>query len=108
MTWADDMKASALALAHPGFRLQDGDEIQLDVRACGDAELSSVTFEPGFCAIDVDVWRPTDRKLGDGSPGDGLVFRWNETGQHYIYAAQRCYLNEEAQEFFTELMRMGS
>jgi hypothetical protein len=99
------MKADALKLAAPDFVLLDGDEIHIKVRSGEDEELSSVTFEPGFFAIDVEVWRPTDLTLG--SPGV-LVFRQVDTGQHYIKAMFRCYLGNEAQEFLVALMRLGS
>lgn len=101
------MKADALALAHPSFELQPGDEIHLDITHRESEEWSSVTFERGFFAIDVNVWRPTARQLGQSLPGQ-LIFQWTPTGQHYFHAAERRYLNDEAQEFLAELMKRGS
>ena len=108
MTWIDDMKADALALAHPGFKLQDGDEIHVDVISRADGRLSSVTFEPGFATVDVDVWRPVDLDLTDRGPNGELVFRWLPTGQCYVKVTERRYINEEIQPFFVALMNRGS
>ena len=107
MNWLDGMKRDAITLAFPGAILEDGDRIEVKMRYSEDEWLSSATFEPGFFAIDVEVWRPTERRLGDGSPGP-LVFKEMTTGQHYEHAMQRVYLGFEAQEFFVELMKRGS
>jgi len=107
MSWLDDMKADALCLAAPGFVLGEGDEIHVKVRSSEGDRLSSVTFEPAFFAIDVAVWRPTGRELGESLPGQ-IIFRWMATGQKYYHAMYRCYLGNEARDFLVELMNLGS
>jgi hypothetical protein len=102
------MKADALALAAPGFELQGGDEIHIDVRSCEGVALSSVTFEDPFFAIDVEVWRPVDRDLAERGPGGEMVFRWVASGQCYILAVARCYLGDGARTFMLDLMKRGS
>lgn len=107
MNWADHLKKDALELAAPGFKLQPDDEIIVTTRFRHDEWLSSVTFEPGFFAIDVTVRRPTDQKLDESLPGQ-LIFMETATGQHYFNVFHRCYLDYEAQDFFVTLMTKGS
>lgn len=98
MSWLDEMKTDALAIADPDFELEPGDEIHVEVRHAEDYTWSSVTFEPGYFAIDVAVWRPTAGRY----PGH-VVFK-RPDGQHYYHALYKCYLDDEAQQFFVDLM----
>ena len=102
------MKADALAIASPGFALEQGDRIELEMHSSAGERLSSVTFEPGYLRIAVAVWRLTDTGIGDPGWDGPLRFREGETGQTYYHAFYRAYLDEDAPEFFSALMQRGS
>ena len=108
MTWLDDMEADALAIAAPGFKLEPGDRIELDMQSSAGGHLSSVTFEPGYLRIAVAVRRLTDTGIGDPGWDGPLRFRDGATGQTYYRAFYRAYLDQEAPEFFKALMQRGS
>lgn len=108
MSWLEEMKTDALQLAAPGFQLEEHDEIHILVCSSEDTWLSSVTFEPGFFRIAVEVWRPVNLTLQDHGPNGEMVFGWMATGQTYIHVMQECYLDEEAHRFFCALMAAGS
>jgi len=108
MSWLDDMKADALLIVAPEFELQPGDEIHLKVDYEEDYAYSSVTLEPGYFRITIDVRRPTDQDLTNRGPNGETVFRRIDTGQCYYKVINKCFLGYEAQDFFTELMAKGS
>jgi hypothetical protein len=108
MTWINDMKTDALALAAPGFELHNGDRIEIEMHASPGGHLSSVTFEPGYVRIMVEVWRPTSTDIGEPGWDGPLRFREGTTGRTWFYAFQRCYLDDEAPEFFAALMERGT
>lgn len=108
MSWLEDIKADALQLAAPDFWLEPGDEIHVNVRANDGYAYSSYTFEPATFGVHVEVWRPTDHVLTERGPEGQMIFRQTDTGQHYYDVVNRYYAGEEAADFFTALMEMGS
>lgn len=105
--WLEDMKRDALAIAALDFKLQERDHVVIDCRSCDGEWLSSVTFENPFFAIDVEVWRPTDLELTERGPNGELIFKRLATGENCICAFSRCYLGDDAREFFLTLMILG-
>ena len=108
MSWLDDMKADALAIAAPGFALEPGDRIEVSMDASPGGHLSSVTFEPGYLRIGVAVWRPTDTGISDPGWDGPLRFREGATGQVYYHAFYRAYVDQDAPGFFRELMQRAA